>query len=519
MGESVASRGEWIMAELHEGEGHGVGSTLQGPPLEIPPLEHVIGATELDTDLDHESAPPRAPWLQSGARTAHAGLARRFDPGPTGGGEDGQSAGRAASETAWDLGLPAGLTRARLRITTPDHPRASIRVHQGEPVGVHEAHSSDLRWPLQTRHIGLGAHSGRQLDGDSLPAVRALLPANPGLAVDESGPTGGGRGTAVNEGRGGRAGEEQERGEHRVGVRPKSKLVAQRIVALAEEGEVQALTLWLALSSPGVEFIDVGQGSALLIVDPDGEAILVDSGPAGGGEAVLGALGRHGVERIALWIHTHFDADHCGGFARVVAGVDGVYPSRDDPEVELLWDRGLAGVPRTDAVMLYGLLAGDARRDVSGGAQVRIGQTSVSALPVDLDAPAVENARGIAVCFDIAGTTLLAPGDLPAAQLERAALACGPVDVLWASHHGAADGISTAALELADPGLTVITAGHENPHCHPSPVTLGTLQDREVWITRAAGLSPQGACEPIAGSLGGRHHIAGSDLWLPLHAR
>ncbi|HVI03640.1 MAG TPA: MBL fold metallo-hydrolase, partial [Enhygromyxa sp.] len=116
------------------------------------------------------------------------------------------------------------------------------------------------------------------------------------------------------------------------------------------------------LDAPGLHFIDVGQGSALLIRGESGEVVLVDSGPSSGAEAILAALLAHDVESVGLWIHTHYDADHIGGFARVAAGLDGVWPSEDDLQIDRLWDRGVASpIPDTDATSLYFGLVGDRR--------------------------------------------------------------------------------------------------------------------------------------------------------------
>ncbi|HVH99977.1 MAG TPA: hypothetical protein VM869_14775, partial [Enhygromyxa sp.] len=95
-----------------------------------------------------------------------------------------------------------------------------------------------------------------------------------------------------------------------------------------------------------------------------------------------------------------------------------------------------------------------------------------------------------------------------------AAAACGPVDVLWSSHHGSADASSATAIELADPTIVVFSAGHENGYCHPSPLALGAVRDRSAWLLDAAGIDPSGACSPLAEALGPAHTLVGGDLWI-----
>lgn len=271
----------------------------------------------------------------------------------------------------------------------------------------------------------------------------------------------------------------------------------------------------VAPDGPGLRFIDVGQGSALLLVGPEGHAVMIDSGPPGAAEAVIHALDLHGLVGIDLWIHTHFDADHVGGFGRVLAGADGVPETGDELEVLALWDRGLDGAPETDAVAAYRRLAGERRSEAVAGERWDAPGLSLRLVATGAPGPlAAENARGLAVCVELGALRLLVPGDLPAAQAAEAAADCGVVDVLWAAHHGGADGTSAAVLSVADPALVVISAGRDNPYCHPAPITLARLSDRAVWISGLAGAGPLGACAGLATSFGAQHRLLSGDLWL-----
>lgn len=267
---------------------------------------------------------------------------------------------------------------------------------------------------------------------------------------------------------------------------------------------------------PGFHFIDVGQGSALLLRSAEGELALVDSGPAAGAEAILHALAQHEASEIALWVHTHHDADHIGGFAPVLAGLDGRLGSDDDIAFGQLWDRGLSGpLPDTDAFALYLALADDRREVPVPGAVFELSGLRVEVLALD-DPPAAapENDRGLALCVDVGGVRALLPGDFSVERFELAAAACPGVDILWLSHHGAASASSSAGIELADPALVVASAGHDNVHCHPSALALALVHDRPAWILDAAGIDPRGACPPLAEALGPEHQLAAGDLWL-----
>lgn len=271
----------------------------------------------------------------------------------------------------------------------------------------------------------------------------------------------------------------------------------------------------VAPDGPGLRFIDVGQGSALLLLGSEGHAVMIDSGPPGAAEAVIHALDEHGLAGVDLWIHTHFDADHVGGFGRAVAGADGVAGTADDLEVLALWDRGLDGAPPTDAVAAYRTAAGDRRqRARPGDVWTAPGLTLALVETGAADEVAAENARGLAICVEVGALRVLVPGDLPAARAAEAAVACGSVDILWAAHHGGVDGTSAAVIAAADPALVVVSAGRDNPYCHPAPITLARLHDRAVWISGLAGAGPSGACAGLATSFGALHRVLAGDLWL-----
>jgi len=276
-----------------------------------------------------------------------------------------------------------------------------------------------------------------------------------------------------------------------------------------------------AAGGPGLHFIDVGQGSALLIRGR-GEhppVVLVDAGPSGGAEAVLAALAVHQVSRVALWVLSHYDGDHIGGFGRVLAGADERWPSADDLQIDAVWDRGLdSPVPQTEVFAAYLEFVGSRRTRAEPGSSfdgvdLHLEVVDVGPWPPEVDADE-ENHHSVVLCLELDGLRVLLPGDLPAARLESAIDACGPVDLLWASHHGAVDGTSVALIQALDPRRVVIGAGRNNTYCHPAPTTLARLADREVWILGAAGLGPGQACRPLGPALSPQHHLVEGDLWI-----
>ena len=79
-----------------------------------------------------------------------------------------------------------------------------------------------------------------------------------------------------------------------------------------------------------VDFLAVGQGDAILIRSPSGQAALIDAGPRlsmeksvwdAGEKILLPYLRAQGVHRLELVFFTHGDMDHTGGGAAIISGV------------------------------------------------------------------------------------------------------------------------------------------------------------------------------------------------------
>jgi competence protein ComEC len=84
-----------------------------------------------------------------------------------------------------------------------------------------------------------------------------------------------------------------------------------------------AMTIGVRAAAAGptldIYWVDVEGGAATLIVTPEKESVLIDSGSAGGRDSkrIHEAAKAAGLERIDYFILTHFHTDHFGGVAEV----------------------------------------------------------------------------------------------------------------------------------------------------------------------------------------------------------
>ena len=224
-----------------------------------------------------------------------------------------------------------------------------------------------------------------------------------------------------------------------------------------------------------VRFLDVGQGDATLIQDPDGAAVLFDGGRP---EARVSNLLRNaGVTRLTLVVSTHQSADHHGGLTEVLQR----YP------VDLLLENGGGTTDPT-----YGEMLATARQRgvpverAVAGQVLRTGRLAIRVLGPGPrppgPAPEDPNPRGVVAVvskgdFDLflsadAESPALLPLDLP------------DVDAMKVPHHGSADPGLAEVLARLRPEVAVIEVGAENTYGHPNAQTLSTLEAAGVGVHR-----------------------------------
>ncbi|MFC5663983.1 ComEC/Rec2 family competence protein [Kitasatospora misakiensis] len=259
---------------------------------------------------------------------------------------------------------------------------------------------------------------------------------------------------------------------------------------------------------------DVGQGDMVVLPVPseDGgppdSAVVVDAGPDP--QAADRCLRDLGIDRVPLFLATHFHADHVEGLPGVLRGrrvgaVEGT--AVNDPPGEAARVAGWAsraGVPLVRA-------ARGERRSAGPG-------ISWEVLWPDGEEPAVmsgPNNASVALLVTVAGGLRMALlGDLePPAQealLSRlkAAGKENEVDVLKVAHHGSAyqDWALTAALS---PRLALISCGEGNPYGHPSARTVDRLRALGATVLRTDRVGDIAVTGDTPGHLGASVHASG----------
>lgn len=210
---------------------------------------------------------------------------------------------------------------------------------------------------------------------------------------------------------------------------------------------------------PTMVVLDVGQGDAILLQDPSGQAVLIDGGP----DPLLldRALRRHGVKRLDLVVVTHGDLDHVGGIVGLVSSgrVAEVWVPMFMEESGLLSEAIDAAESRGVPVLRVG--AGLVR--------------STQSIHIEVLGPRRryqgENDGSVTMLVSAERSALLG-GDIEAvAQVELAEIS---PDVLVVPHHGSGT-TDLGWLGRVVGTLAVLSYG-ENRYGHPHPDVLAVLE-------------------------------------------
>jgi competence protein ComEC len=243
-----------------------------------------------------------------------------------------------------------------------------------------------------------------------------------------------------------------------------------------------------------VYFIDVMGGAATLVVTPERESILIDSGWPGNDDRdpkriihVLKDVA--GLDHLDHLVTTHWHTDHFGGVAGLAKRI----------QIDHFWDRGLPdlsaadqdrreypdGPAATNPLGIAYLKASEGKRKalkagdklplrgdvemlvLAAGGRVIGGpagptNASCESAPADLEPDPSDNARSVALRLRYKGFDFLDCGDMTW-NIERQ-LVCpvdrvGQIDLYQVTHHGLAISNHPTLLQTVAPTVTVMNNG------------------------------------------------------------
>jgi len=278
--------------------------------------------------------------------------------------------------------------------------------------------------------------------------------------------------------------------------------VVRRILTVLAAAAVAAAAAPLPLT---IYFIDVEGGQATLVVTPNRQSMLIDTGYAGLGDRdpqrIMAAARDAGISRLDVLLITHFHGDHDGGAPSIAKSlpistfVDYGTPVQTGDSVTQPF-QAYAEVRRSGKHVV----AKAGERLPLTGVDVRIVSAAGTTLSRPLDGAgrpnpacsgltrmeddATENARSTGVLLTLGQFRFLDLGDLAGNTLAQ--LACpndliGRVDVYLVPHHGNADANVPAVTAALRPRVAIVNNGVTKGAAPEMLAALHGLRGVDVW--------------------------------------
>ncbi|MDO4244869.1 MAG: ComEC/Rec2 family competence protein [Deinococcus sp.] len=225
-----------------------------------------------------------------------------------------------------------------------------------------------------------------------------------------------------------------------------------------------------------VQFLNVGQGDAVLVRSPEGKTMLVDGGRSA--ERMREQLAAQGVGKIDLMVASHADADHIAGL------VEGAKSGRPT----LFINNGIAGTTQTWDRLVTALQDAGTTFQKANGQVVNLGSVKVKVITPPSGMGDDQNDNSVGVRVEFGQFVALLTGDsekkeTEAWMAENRPEVRGPVQVYKSIHHGAANGDHQAWLDVVKPENVVISVG-DNNYGHPTAAALNLYKANNLRIFR-----------------------------------
>ncbi len=233
-----------------------------------------------------------------------------------------------------------------------------------------------------------------------------------------------------------------------------------------------------------LDFIDVGQGDAILLKTPQGKFILVDGGGNSfydvGKKTLLPYLHRRGIRQLNLVINTHPDNDHLQGVERVAEEIKVNNLAIPASLVASPDYKTLKQITMHKGIPLLGL---QARQEImlEKGLQIKVlhpgGQTFIKNN---------NNNQSIVLSLSYGKFTALLTGDIEEeamqAIVEKGSLSAA--SLVKVPHHGSKGSLLAEFYKQVQPRYAIISVGDNNLFGHPHLETLAMLRQENIKVLR-----------------------------------
>jgi competence protein ComEC len=225
-------------------------------------------------------------------------------------------------------------------------------------------------------------------------------------------------------------------------------------------------------------FLDVGQGDATILHQPDSCTVLIDAGPLIHGHRITEKLLELGVSSLDAVIITHPHLDHFAGLFDIAPRIS----------IKQFFDNGSSN-SSWEYFDDYQILKKRYPYTVlARGQTITCGSMRIDTLFPEPGKSMTSdlNAGSLVLLVSFQGFRLLHMGDV-AGRAESDFLRLADdirAQVIKVAHHGAADATADLLLEKAAPELAIISTASENRISSPSDVVLARLSQHGIPFYR-----------------------------------
>ncbi len=220
-----------------------------------------------------------------------------------------------------------------------------------------------------------------------------------------------------------------------------------------------------------VHMVDVGQGDGILVISPDGFAMLIDAGTESKAALIQSYMGTIGLTSLDYVLVSHMHADHVGGMDGILAAY---------PEVVVAFDSGssIGTIEESE----YDASAGTRRYGLTVGEFIDLGPSMTAEVLHAATGSSNENDNSNVIKLTYGNNTVLLGGDCEAAC--ESSFDPGQVQIYKVHHHGSNTSSTQPFLDAMAPYTALISSGRGNAYAHPHQATLDALTAMDVAIYR-----------------------------------
>jgi beta-lactamase superfamily II metal-dependent hydrolase len=225
-----------------------------------------------------------------------------------------------------------------------------------------------------------------------------------------------------------------------------------------------------------VKFVDVGQGDACIIMTPNDDVIVIDTGDNKDADEVLEELRKEEFEDIDLMVLTHTHADHIDGAEAIL----NEYKTK-----EVLMSSFVTNTKTFESLLNCLEVQNIKTTQAAIGQEYNIDGVEIDILGVD-SVPKDCNNSSIVLKLTYGDVDIMFTGDaeFPAEEVILANDFDFNCEVLKVGHHGSDTSTSDMFLEKVNPKMAIISVGEGNKYKHPAQITLDKLLNKKVQYYR-----------------------------------